>query len=34
MVLKIIFLNAVGDGGKKFEAISPTALKNFWRHRR
>jgi hypothetical protein len=34
MVLQIIFLSAVGDGGKKFYAISATALKIFYRRRR
>jgi hypothetical protein len=29
-----ILLSAVGDGGNKFSAISPTALKIFYRRRR
>jgi hypothetical protein len=34
LVFQNIFLSAVGDGGKKFSAISPTALKIFYCRRR
>jgi len=34
MVLKIIFLSDVGDGGKNFYALSPISLKIFYCRRR
>jgi hypothetical protein len=33
MVFKIIFLSAVGEGGKKFLALSPISLTIFYRRR-
>jgi hypothetical protein len=34
MVFKIIFLSAVGNGGKNFQALSLISLKIFYRRRR